>query len=54
MIINFEDEYCVIICQNGITIEIDRETALDFARQVQNFYEDGFDVNYDEDDEYMT
>jgi hypothetical protein len=50
MVINFEDEYCIIMCKDGINIEIDRETALDFARQVQDFYEDGFDRDYDEDD----
>ena len=50
MIINFEDEYCTIICKNGINIQIDKETALDMARQVQNFYQDGFDIDYDEDD----
>lgn len=50
MVINFEEEYCIIMCKNGINIEIDRETALDLARQVQNFYEDGFDRDYNEDD----
>lgn len=50
MVINFEEEYCIIMCKDGINIEIDRETALDFARQVQDFYEDGFDRDYDEDD----
>lgn len=50
MVINFEEEYCIIMCKNGINIEIDRETALDLARQVQNFYEDGFNRDYDEDD----
>lgn len=49
MTINFEEEYCTIICKNGINIEIDRESALDFARQVQDFYEDGFE-DCDEDD----
>lgn len=50
MIINFEDEYCTIMCKNGINIQIDKESALDFARQIQDFYEDGFDIYYDEDD----
>lgn len=50
MTINFEEEYCTIVCKNGINIEIDRENALDFAKQVQDFYEDGFDRDYDEDD----
>lgn len=50
MAINFEEEYCVIVCKNGINIEIDRETALDMAKQIQDFYEDGFDRDYDGDD----
>lgn len=50
MTINFEEEYCVIVCKNGINIEIDRETALDMAKQIQDFYEDRFDRDYDEDD----
>lgn len=40
MTINFEDECCSIMCDNGIIIEIDRENAIDMALQILNFYED--------------
>lgn len=51
MTINFEKEYCVVMCKNGIRIEIDRETALDFAKQVQDFYQDGFEDDLEVDNE---
>ena len=50
MTINFEDEYCIIMCNDGVRIEMDREAALDFARQVQDFYENEFDRDFNEDD----
>lgn len=50
MIINFEEEYCNIMCKNGIIIQIDRENALDMAKQIQDFYEDGFE---DEDEDII-
>lgn len=50
MIINFEEEYLAIVCGDGIIIEIDREAALDLAKRVQDFYQDGFEEDEDEYD----
>ena len=52
MIINFEDEYLAIVCGDGIIIELDRETALDLAKRVQDFYQDGFEEDNEEEYDY--
>lgn len=51
MNMNFEEEYISLMLGSGCILEIDRETALDIAKQIQDFYEDGFCDDYDEEEE---